>query len=117
VSAALPPVRLGNVILDPESREVVASPAATGAGVAGAGTGAHCTVLQLGPGDFRLLYLLAANPGVVIPTQRLAAYAGVTRVRQHVSRLRARLDLAECGSGAVVAHRGVGYAYVPDHIT
>jgi DNA-binding response OmpR family regulator len=96
-----PQLQISHWILDPSTREVRS---AGDAAVPEAAT-------PLTPSEFRVLYLLAANAGRVVPSGRLAEYAGAARVRSLVSRLRRKLALPETGQGAIVSHPGLGYRY------
>ena len=96
---------MGGWQLDPETHEARrrVSPNVAASG----------TTVALTRAEFRLLYLLSANAGRTVPTERLREYAGIARVRSHVSRLRRRFGLPAAGPGAIEAHAGVGYRYVP----
>jgi two-component system OmpR family response regulator len=95
------PLRVGDLTLDPHSHEV------TKGG----------TPVQLGPREFRILYLLAMNEGRVVPYSRLVEYAwgysgeGTSSLlRTHLSHLRKKLALPAAGPGSVTAVLGVGYS-------
>lgn len=70
---------------------------------------------HLTPIEFRLLHLLASNPGRVISANRLIEFAwGFERgdaalVKTHLSHIRKKLDLPRTGAGSISAIVGVGY--------
>ncbi len=80
--------------------------------------------VQLTPTEFRLLHLLAANAGRVIPYSRLIEYAwgyadsygeqGAGLLKSHVSHLRQKLGLRPGAALAIAAVPGVGYRLTAD---
>jgi len=95
--------RLGSLILDAESHEVTLG-----------GQPIHLT-----PIEFRLLFILAANPGRVISTARLVEYGwgydggDVSLLKTHVSHLRKKLGLPLDDLGEIRAIPRVGYRLIP----
>jgi DNA-binding response OmpR family regulator len=71
--------------------------------------------VQLTPLEFRLLYLLAMNPGRVIPYSRLVEYAWgydggeATLIKTHICHIRKKLGLGS-EQGGIKAVAGVGYS-------
>jgi DNA-binding response OmpR family regulator len=107
-------LELGAWVLDPETHEVRATVRSTAGGTCTERTEEGAAeVVPVTRAEFRLLYLLASNAGRTVPTERLREYAGVARVRSHVSRLRRKLGLPPSGPGAIEAQEGVGYRYLP----
>jgi len=96
-------LRLGSLILDAESHEVTLG-----------GQPIHLT-----PIEFRLLFILAANPGRVISTARLVEYGwgydggDVSLLKTHVSHLRKKLGLPLDDLGEIRAIPRVGYRLIP----
>jgi DNA-binding response OmpR family regulator len=74
--------------------------------------------VQLTPLEFRLLYLLAMNPGRVIPYSRLVEYAwgydggDASLLKTHICHIRAKLGMSTA-QGGIKAVAGVGYSLTP----
>jgi DNA-binding response OmpR family regulator len=92
-------VRVGDLVLDQQSYEVTKG----------------ATRVQLTPLEFRILYLLAMNPGRVIPYSRLVEYAwgydggDASLIKTHISHIRTKLGL-NTAQGEIKAVAGVGYS-------
>ena len=77
-------------------------------------------VVSLTPIEFRILHLLAMNPGRVIPFARLLEYGwGINSddpslIRSHVYQIRRKLKLPKWGPGSIRSVSGVGYSLVLD---
>ena len=102
--APAPGLRVGDLELEVESHEVRRG-----------GRAVHLTLTE-----FRLLHLLASNPGRVVATGRLIEYAwgydgeADAPLKSHISHLRAKLGLGARGpAGAIEAVHRVGYRLVP----
>jgi two-component system, OmpR family, response regulator MtrA len=73
-------------------------------------------VVALTPIEFRLLHLLAMNPGRVIPFARLLQHGwgmdsdDPSLIRSHVYQIRRKLKLPKCGPGSIRSVSGVGYS-------
>lgn len=73
-------------------------------------------IVQLTPLEFRILYMLAMNPGRVIPYSRLVEYAwgydggDSNLLKTHICHIRKKLDLPVDGSDGIRAVPGVGYS-------
>ena len=71
-------------------------------------------IVRLTPLEFRILYMLAMNPGRVIPYSRLVEYAwgyegGDSNLRKtHTCHIRSKLGLPVDGSSGIRAVQGVG---------
>ncbi len=75
----------------------------------------HDQVVRLTPIEFRLIYILASNPGRVISMERLVEYAwGYDRgdtslLKSHISHIRKKLKLQRNQQGDISTLPGVGY--------
>lgn len=73
-------------------------------------------VIQLTPLEFRIIYMLAMNPGRVIPYSRLVEYAwgyeggDSNLLKTHICHIRSKLNLPVDGSDGIRAVPGVGYS-------
>jgi DNA-binding response OmpR family regulator len=73
------------------------------------------TRVQLTPLEFRILYILAMNPGRVIPYSRLVEYAwgydsgDANLIKTHICHIRKKLGLS-AEQGGIKAVAGVGYS-------
>jgi DNA-binding response OmpR family regulator len=73
-------------------------------------------IIQLTPLEFRILYMLAMNPGRVIPYSRLVEYAwgyeggDSNLLKTHICHIRRKLDMPVDGSSGIRAVPGVGYS-------
>lgn len=73
--------------------------------------------VHLTPIEFRLLYLLASNPGRVMSANRLIEFAwGYDQgdgalLKTHLSHIRKKLTLPRSGAGSISAIVGVGYRF------
>jgi DNA-binding response OmpR family regulator len=73
------------------------------------------TFIRLTPTEFRILYLLATNPGRVVPASRIYTYVwgsqggDANALRSHISHLRRKLE--RCGEqlGSITSVPAVGY--------
>jgi len=69
--------------------------------------------------EFRILFMLAANPNRVIPYTRLVEYAwgydsgDAGLLKTHVCHIREKLNLPLSGNAGIKAIPGVGYKIVP----
>jgi DNA-binding response OmpR family regulator len=92
-------IQIGELVLDIESHEVR--------------NGTWTS--RLTPIEFRLLYLLASNPGRVVSSTRLVEYAwgyeeqDVSLLKTHMCHLRRKLSLPRGGPGDIIAIPSVGY--------
>jgi len=92
-------IRVGELVISMESHE--------------ASNGVWTT--RLTPIEFRLMYLLASNPGRVVSSARLVEYAwgyserDVSLLKTHICHLRRKLRLQREGYGDIVAVPSVGY--------
>ncbi|MFN0074167.1 MAG: response regulator transcription factor [Chloroflexota bacterium] len=97
---AVSELRVGNLKLDLQSHEATKDD----------------EVIQLTPLEFRILYMLAMNPGRVIPYSRLVEYAwgyeggDSNLLKTHICHIRRKLDLPIDGSAGIRAVPGVGYS-------
>ena len=95
-------LRAGQFLLDVESHEVSLGP---------------CQI-QLTPIEFGLLHILAANPGRVIPSERLVNFAwgyddgDVSLLKTHICHLRRKLHLPQGGIEDISSVPRVGYRLV-----
>lgn len=93
-------LRLGNIALDLQSHVVLKD-------------GVEIALTRL---EFRILSMLAANPGRVVPYSRLVEYAwgydggDSSLLKTHICHIREKLALSAAGSRAIRAVPGVGYS-------
>jgi len=97
------PIRIGDLLIDHSLHQVTLSDA----------------VLQLTPTEYRLLTVLAARPGQVVPRDALAKLVwgdpdtGTSRtIDVHIGRLRVKLSQAGRSAPQIVSVRGFGYKIV-----
>ena len=97
------PIRIGDLLIDHSLHQVTLSDA----------------VLQLTPTEYRLLTVLAARPGQVVPRDALARLVwgdpdtGTSRtIDVHIGRLRVKLSQAGRSAPQIVSVRGFGYKIV-----
>src|SRR3989449_3467251 len=75
--------------------------------------------VRLTPTEFRILYLLATNPGHVVPASRLYTYVwgsdggDANALRSHISHLRRKLDVGGAAPGRITSVPAVGYIFRP----
>ena len=92
-------LRVGDLILDMESHEVTF----------------HDRQIQLTPIEFQLLYILAANYDRVVSSSRLVDFAwgydggDTSLLKTHISHIRKKLQMPDCGIGDIRAIPRVGY--------
>ncbi len=101
--AARGPIRIGDLLIDHALHQVTLSE----------------TLLQLTPTEYRLLTVLAARPGQVVPREALAKLVwgdpdtGTSRtIDVHIGRLRVKLSQAGRSAPQIVSVRGFGYKIV-----
>ena len=101
-------VRWGDLLLDPEAHQVRLG----GEG----GPEAHGRPLPISRIQFRLLHVLAANAGHVVPYARLIERAWgeydaakIALVKSHIAELRKTIGLPRSGPGALETVPSVGY--------
>jgi two-component system response regulator MtrA len=96
-------LRIGDLTMDLESHETVKGG----------------RPIQLTPLEFRILHVLAANPGRVIPYTRLVDHTwgydsgDATLLRTHVCHIREKLGMPPDGADGIKALRSVGYCFMP----
>ena len=97
------PIRIGDLLIDHSLHQVTLSDA----------------MLQLTPTEYRLLTVLAARPGQVVPRDALAKLVwgdpdtGTSRtIDVHIGRLRVKLSQAGPSAPQIVSVRGFGYKIV-----
>src|SRR5436853_1680500 len=97
------PIRIGDLLIDHSLHKVTLSDA----------------VLQLTPTEYRLLTVLAARPGQVVPRDALAKLVwgdpdtGTSRtIDVHIGRLRVKLSQAGPLAPQIISVRGFGYKIV-----
>ena len=97
------PIRIGDLLIDHSLHQVTLSG----------------TVLQLTPTEYRLLTVLAARPGQVVPREALAKLVwgdpdtGASRtIDVHIGRLRVKLSQTGRNAPQIVSVRGFGYKIV-----
>lgn len=92
-------LQVGELALDAETHEVIH----------------RGNEVQLTPIEFKLMYILAANCGRVVPSSRLVDYAwgydggDVSLLKTHISHLRKKLQLPQSDLGDIRAVPSVGY--------
>lgn len=98
-----PPLQYGELLIDPERREVVAGE----------------NQIELTPREFDLLYVLARQPGRVFTRDELLQkiwgrdFTGIDRVVDvHIGTLRRKLDEGTSHLSYIQTIRGVGYKFV-----
>jgi DNA-binding response OmpR family regulator len=98
---AEPRIQLDGLTLDPQTHEVIW----------------RDTCVSLTPTEFRILYLLATNPGRVVPSSRIYTYvwgsqgADANALRSHVSHLRRKLEVCGEEPGTILSVPAVGYIF------
>ena len=98
---AEPRLQLDGLILDPQTYEVTWQDAC----------------VRLTPTEFRILYLLATNPGRVVPASRMYTYVwgsqggDANALRSHISHLRRKLEACGDSPGSIASVPAVGYIF------
>src|SRR6266568_973563 len=98
---AEPRLQLEGLTLDPQTYEVIWQEAC----------------VRLTPTEFRILYLLATNPGRVVPASRMYTYVwgsqggDANALRSHISHLRRKLEACGDSPGTIASVPAVGYIF------